>query len=145
MMESMKRTHELMRPIAAVAGLCALGVSLAGCGFIESVQRSATDAWLVTYEVSTDSADDTALTDISYLDTPNRVDGQQETRVASAEAEPAAGDGGATWSVESLVMVGDRARIAATPADGAHATCRILLDGEKEIAFQAGDPGEPVL
>ena len=52
--------------------------------------------------------------------------------------------GSATWSVDSSVVVGDTAKITATAAEGQRATCRILLDGERELASETGEAGGAV-
>ncbi|KIP52942.1 hypothetical protein [Leucobacter komagatae] len=50
--------------------------------------------------------------------------------------------GDSAWETDSLVIVGDQTTLSASTTAGQRATCRILLDGEREIAATTGEPGE---
>lgn len=138
----MKRNSTMIRSLALTGGAVALTASLLGCSALEDIGRATADAWEVTYEVSVDGAEPVALTDISYLDTPTRVDGQGTVKLDQVETE--ARDGASAWSVDSMVMVDDLTRVSATPPADARATCRILLEGTREIASETGEAGQPV-
>ncbi|MBP6685952.1 MAG: hypothetical protein KA158_11070 [Leucobacter sp.] len=143
----MEHTNRTMLRTAAIVGTAVfLGGSLAGCSALENVKNSAADAWKVTYELSVESADPAEpvmLTDVSYLDQPTRT--EKRSTVSESEVLAASTPGGlALWSTESIVIVGDTTSISATPAEGDSLTCKILLDGEREIATQTGEPGESV-
>ncbi|MEB4614445.1 hypothetical protein [Leucobacter sp. M11] len=134
-------TH--FRLAAAVGGALSIGLLLSACGAIDTAMKSAADAWSVTYEVTTDSADPVALTEVSYLDMETRTSGQSTVRVPDATTA-ADGAGLPRWTAETIVITGDSASVSATPPEGVAASCRILLDGKREIAAETGQPGEPV-
>ncbi len=133
------------RLLLAAAGVVTLGIGLTGCGALDAVVKSAADAWQVTYEVTTDSEAAVPLSEVAYLDMESRTDGQHLVEASDAEtrAEPAH-PGQSIWSQDSIVVVGDQAQITATPPAGVTASCRILLDGKKEVAAATAAPGEPV-
>ncbi|WP_052492557.1 hypothetical protein [Leucobacter komagatae] len=136
-----KRT--ILRSAAFVGAAIFIGGSLTGCSALENIKNSTADAWKVTYELSVDSESPVTLTDVSYLDQASRTD--ERSTVSESEVLAKSAEGGhALWSTESLVIVGDTTSISATPAEGDRLTCKILLDGEREIATQTGAPGEPV-
>lgn len=140
----MHTTHTtLARSAAALGAALILGASLTACSAIDAVTHSTTDAWSVTYEVSVDTAEPTELSAVRYLDQATRTEEREQVKQDSVTATPRGG-GDATWSVNSLVMVKDTTAIAATPPEDRSATCRILLDGEREISSETGGPGEPV-
>ncbi|MBC9943417.1 hypothetical protein ICL81_02580 [Leucobacter sp. cx-328] len=119
---------------------------MTGCGAIDKLQKSTADAWAVTYELSVDGGDDpenAMLSDVAYLDQPSRT--EERTSVSAGTVTTAGTNGGsATWSVDSILVVGDTAKITATAAEGQRATCRILLDGERALASETGEAGVAV-
>jgi len=125
--------------------MLALGVGLAGCGAVDSYDKAISDAWSVTYEVSVDGASDDTLSEVSYLEAEKRGEDSAEvtedTVTANADEKKKTRK---VWSVESTVTAQKDAAIAATPEKGATATCKILLDGVKEIASETGAPGQRV-
>ncbi|MFK0083043.1 hypothetical protein [Glutamicibacter sp. NPDC090743] len=129
---------------ASSAGLV-LGMGLTGCGAIESFDKSTADAWAVTYEITVSGEAADALSDVSYLDSPSRgEDSAEVTEQAVATTSGAGKNSESIWTAQSVITAEKDAAIAATPAAGSTATCRILLDGVKEIAAQTGKPGERV-
>lgn len=131
--------------LAAGAAALALGAGLTGCGAVESFNKSTADAWAVTYEVSVSGETVNALSDVSYLDAPARgEDSAEVTEQVVATVNDAENQQLASWRTESMVTAEQEAAVAATPAKGTAATCRILLDGVKEIAAVTGKPGERV-
>lgn len=140
----MKITKANTLRFSAILGTAlVLGGSLAGCSAIENFQKSAADAWQVTYELSVDSTDAAALSNVSYSDQKTRTDKRATVDAGTISLAAKAGSN-ATWTVDSLAVVGDQADISATAAAGQTATCRILLDGEREIAKETGTPGGTV-
>lgn len=141
-------SSDLSRNIArfsASTAFLALSVGLAGCGAVQSYGNATSDAWAVTYQVSVDGRSDEKLRDVTYLEAEKR--GEDSTEVTddsiSATAESKSSKG-SVWSVESMVTAQKDAGVAATPAKDGIATCKILLDGVKEIASETGAPGERV-
>ncbi len=130
--------------IWASTAMLALGATLTGCGAVESYDKATSDAWAVTYEVSVAGGKEDRLQQVSYLEAEKR--GEDSTLVTedSVTTTEDAKDKNQSWSVESTVTAQKEASIAATPDKDGAATCRILLDGVKEIASQTGKPGERV-
>ncbi|MBC9955387.1 hypothetical protein ICM05_12230 [Leucobacter sp. cx-42] len=93
---------------------------MTGCGAIDKLQKSTADAWAVTYELSVVGGDDpenATLSDVSYLDQPLRT--EERTSLSAGTVTTAGTNGGSTtWSVDSIVVVGDMAKITATAAEG---------------------------
>lgn len=137
------RTASSLRLSAALGAAALLGVSLTGCSAIAKLQQSTADAWAVTYEVTVEGVDTATLTDVSYLDQEMRTEERTSVDAGTVTAS-SAGDGTASWKVDSIVVVGDNAKVSATAAEGERATCRILLDGEREIATATSEPGSAV-
>lgn len=50
----------------------------------------------------------------------------------------------AVWSTTAMVTATQDSQITATPGPGATASCRILLDGTREIASETAARGEAV-
>jgi len=127
------------------SAVLALGAGLSGCGAVGSWDKATADAWAVTYEVTVAGGSGDSLKDVSYLEAEKR--GEDSTAVTEdsvAATDDAKKKGSKVWSVESMVTAQKDASIAATPAQGGTATCRILLDGVKEIASETGAPGKRV-
>jgi len=131
--------------ISASTAMLTLGVGLAGCGAVESFDKATSDAWAVTYEVTVAGTSNDSLHDVTYLEAEKRGEDSapvtEDSVATTADAEKKTNK---TWSVESMVTAQKDASIAATPDKDGTATCRILLDGVKEIAAETGAPGERV-
>ncbi|MFJ2618391.1 hypothetical protein [Glutamicibacter sp. NPDC087344] len=118
-------------------------VGATGCSAVEDFNKSTSDSWAVTYEVSVAGGDTSKITDVRYLESEKRGEAGTELSLASGQTT-ADGQGKAVWSLESIVTAEKDASISAVPGKGATATCRILLDGVKEIAVETSAPGERV-
>ncbi|MGH3652213.1 hypothetical protein [Glutamicibacter sp.] len=122
----------------------ALVLGATGCGAVDSWDKATSDAWSVTYEIEVTGATG-QLPAVSYLESAKRGEPGTIVDVSEAVWVPDSKDPSrATWSVESIITAETDASLTATPAKGATATCRILLDGTKEIAARTGATGEPV-
>lgn len=95
----------------------------------------------MTYEVSVDQPSGAALTDVRVEGAEKRGDAPEVHRLGTQETST---QKTGTWEHESIVLAEQRASVRATPARGATATCRILLDGKREIATETAAAGEPV-
>ena len=125
--------------VAAVAGAVALLAT--GCS---PIQQQIGDAWAVTYEVRVDRPVGADLTGVR-VEGAERRGAAPETRDLGSVETGTAADGGSRWTRESVVLAEQRASVRATPEEGATATCRILLVGEREIATEtSAAPGRPV-
>ncbi|NQD42120.1 hypothetical protein [Glutamicibacter halophytocola] len=131
--------------VSASTAMLALAAGLAGCGAVGSWDKATSDAWAVTYEVTVAGGSGDSLKDVSYLEAEKRgEDSTEVTEDSVATTDDAKKKASSIWSVESMVTAQKDASIAATPAQGGTATCRILLDGVKEIASETGAPGKRV-
>lgn len=139
-------TAHKLRSLVGVLSLSALlGVSVAGCGAADSWNKQVADAWSVTYEVSVSGASTDSLHDITYLQSPGRGEESTETSLDSAAttSDPE-NSKGALWQETVTITAEDEAGVAATVPKGATATCRILLDGVKEIQSKTVADGQRV-
>ncbi|OUE25132.1 hypothetical protein [Clavibacter michiganensis] len=125
--------------IALVAGAASL--ALAGCS---GIADDIADIYAITYEVTTTGAADAGLTDVSYAEASHRGRPSIVKEVGQASFSPGDDSASSVWSVESVVTAEDWAFVQATPADGEALTCRILVDGVREIATSTAAPGQPV-
>ncbi|MFD4637938.1 MmpS family transport accessory protein [Lentzea sp. NPDC058436] len=91
-------------------------------------------AWAITYEVSAEPAQ--TLVDLTYAESPNRNRKETPQTVRAENPLP--------WTVEVIVNAGEKAQVSATPKGDQVLTCRILLDGVKELAAATGKPGQMV-
>lgn len=121
----------------------ALAAGATGCSAVEDFNKSTSDSWAVTYEVSVTGGDTSKITDIKYLESEKRGEAGTELSLPSGKTT-AEGKDTAVWSLESIVTAEKDAAISAVPGKGTTATCRILLDGVKEIAAETSKPGERV-
>lgn len=133
-------------PVAFAVGLATVGaVTLMGITGCSQIRQQVGDAWSVTYEVAVDQAVGAQLDDVSIDGADRR--GEAPTTHAIGQVttttRPKA-DTGSVWREELAVLAEDRATVVATPADGAVATCRVLLDGKRVIAEKTGAPGASV-
>ena len=133
---SSKLSFPLRIALASSVGALALA-SLTGC------VQFGSDDWAVTYEVTTDADSPQELTAVAYDLEADR--GKPSEVVEKGTATTKAESSGTTaLRIESIVAATERASITATPPAGVTATCRILLDDEREIATSTSGPGEPV-
>lgn len=92
-------------------------------------------SWAITYEVSDQGGG--TLSEVSWADSPDRY----EDKVVQREM---AGPVGVPWKQDVVVTAGQKAIVTAKPTGRLRLTCRILLDGTKELAKvtapAAGDP-----
>ncbi|WP_263054923.1 hypothetical protein [Curtobacterium sp. RIT-PI-V] len=138
-----ERNRPTVRLLAAVVVASSVAVLATGCSF---VQQQTGDAWSVTYEVSVDQPSGAALTDVRVEGAEKRGDAPEVHRLGTQETgtQKTGTQRTGTWEHESIVLAEQRASVRATPARGATATCRILLDGKREIATETAAAGQPV-
>ncbi|MBP1324875.1 hypothetical protein JOF28_000107 [Leucobacter exalbidus] len=137
-----QNTHLRLAASVVTGGLALL--ALTGCAFIEDIQKTSADAWAVTYEVSTDTEAATPLQQVTYLDQETRAVEVAPVTLDEALAQPTAAEDTASWQTDTLALTGAKVSVSATPPATVTAHCRILLDGEREIAAETGGPGEEV-
>lgn len=133
-----ERNRPTVRLLAAVVVAGSVAVLATGCSF---VQQQTGDAWSVTYEVSVDQPSGAALTDVRVEGAEKRGDAPEVHRLGTQETGT---QKTGTWEHDSIVLAEQRASVRATPPRGATATCRILLDGKREIATETAAAGQPV-
>ncbi|WP_420369240.1 hypothetical protein [Curtobacterium sp. L1-20] len=136
-----QRTSHPVRLLAATAVAASVALLGTGCAF---VQQQTGDAWAVTYEVTVDRPAGSPLSDVTVEGAERRGDAPEVQRLGTRDTRATHGQG-SRWEHESVVLAGQRASVSATPAPGATATCRVLLDGDREIATRTSpDPGAAV-
>ncbi|NKE56586.1 hypothetical protein FXN61_06965 [Lentzea sp. PSKA42] len=91
-------------------------------------------AWAITYEVSAQPAE-TAV-DVTYTESPDRY--RKETPQSVTVSKPL------PWTFEVVINYGEKAQVSATPKGDQVLSCRILLDGIKELAKATAAPGQKV-
>ncbi|SDH53024.1 hypothetical protein SAMN05216553_12637 [Lentzea fradiae] len=91
-------------------------------------------AWAVTYEVSSEPAQ-TAV-DVTYTESADRF--RKEPSQTHSVSAPA------PWTYDAVVNAGEKASVTATPKGDQVLSCRILLDGIKDLARKTGLPGREV-
>lgn len=91
-------------------------------------------AWAITYEVTAQPAE--TLVDVTYSESPNR--NRKETPRSVSVSKPL------PWTFEVVINAGEKAQVSATPKGDQVLTCRILLDGIKELATSTAAPGQKV-
>lgn len=91
-------------------------------------------AWAITYEVSAQPAE-TAV-DVTYTESPDRY--RKEAPRTTTVSRPL------PWTYEAVINYGEEAEVSATPKGDQVLTCRILLDGVKELAKATAAPGQQV-
>ncbi|MCI2423565.1 hypothetical protein MOQ72_39780 [Saccharopolyspora sp. K220] len=93
-------------------------------------------SWAITYEVSDQNGGE--LSEVSYANSPDRYADEVTQHTLT-------GPIGVPWKQDVVVTAGQKADVIATPTGNLTLTCRILLDGEKELASAtAPGPGQPV-
>ena len=91
-------------------------------------------AWAITYQVKSQPAD-TAV-DVTYAENPDRYRKETPQSVTIGKPLP--------WQYEVVINAGEKAQVSATPKGDQVLTCRILLDGIKELATATAKPGQKV-
>lgn len=91
-------------------------------------------AWAITYEVKAQPAD--TVVDVTYTESADRY--RKETPQTATTSKPL------PWQYEAVINAGEKARVTATPKGDQVLTCRILLDGVKELAASTAKPGQQV-
>ena len=102
------------------------------------------DIYSITYEVTTTGPADGGLADVSYAEAAHRGRPSIVKEVGAASFSPGDDSASSIWSAETVVTAEDWAFVQATPVDGEALTCRILVDGVKEIASSTAAAGQPV-
>lgn len=112
--------------IAAVA--LAAPAGLAGCS------NPTGKSWAITYEVTGSGQ----MTGITYAESVDRYqDASSDHRLT--------GPLGLPWKQDVVLSAGRDASVTATPSGTTTLSCRILLDGTKELAKASSPtPGKPV-
>lgn len=91
-------------------------------------------AWAITYEVSAQPAE--TLVDVTYTESPERHRKETPRSVTITTPLP--------WQHVVVVNAGEKAQVTATPKGDQVLTCRIALDGIKELATATAKPGQKV-
>lgn len=91
-------------------------------------------AWAITYEVSSQPAE--TVVDVTYTESPTRYRKETPQNVSISKPLP--------WTAEIVINAGEKAQVTATPKGDQVLTCRILLDGVKELATATAAPGQKV-
>lgn len=92
-------------------------------------------SWAITYEVTTEPAA-TGPVQVEYLSNSDRHKKESPHVLTRAAIVP--------FKLEVIVNAGEKAEIIATPTGDQVLKCRILLDGEKELASATAAPGQKV-
>ncbi|SFR05017.1 hypothetical protein SAMN04488564_102669 [Lentzea waywayandensis] len=90
--------------------------------------------WAITYEVSSQPAE--SLVDVTYTESPTRYRKETPQNVSVSKPLP--------WTFEVVINAGEKAQVTATPKGDQVLTCRILLDGVKELATATAPAGQKV-
>lgn len=136
----MKTTQaKILTALAAATTMTGAALSLTGCAFIDKMATTSAKVWAVTYELSTDSAENVTVSNTTYRDTPSRAEGQVIAKPGLLDVSTEG------WRTETLGVVTKELSISATPPEGVRLTCKILLDGTEQIATAtSAAPGEAV-
>ena len=138
------RTRVLRSVLVGGAAL-AFTLGATGCQAIEGIQKSTSDAYAITYEVSVTGGDTKTIKDVSYLDSDERGgDSVEKTSASEQTTADAKNKATSVWTKEAMITAEKNAAVSATPGKGATASCKILIDGVKEISAVTGKPGESV-
>lgn len=106
------------------------------CAGLAACSNPTGKSWAITYEVT--GKTNGTLAQVGYADSPNRYN--DEVKQQSVQ-----GPVGVPWKQDVVVTAGQKAQLTATPTGDVTLTCRILLDGVKELAkATAPGPGQPV-
>ncbi|MEV6954412.1 hypothetical protein [Streptomyces sp. NPDC051183] len=94
--------------------------------------------WSLTYEAKGADGKTSQAREIFYGRSPDRYKNGVSTEQVGPVALP--------WTQETVINVGEKARVEVRPEKGGVATCRILLDGVREVASGTSPaPGEPAV
>ncbi|MEU8635415.1 MmpS family transport accessory protein [Amycolatopsis sp. NPDC048633] len=119
--------------IEAVLGTVVLCGALAG---VAACSNPTGKSWAITYEVTGQNGG--TLANVGYANSPDRYNDEVKQQTVQ-------GPVGVPWKQDVVVTAGQQAAITATPTGALTLTCRILLDGERELArASAAGPGKPV-
>ena len=144
-MTSVFRSHHAASRIAVGISVLAIAAGMTGCSAVDEYKRATSDAWAVTYELSVTGGESKELKDISFLDSEERGGESVEVTGGLGMAQPDEDKKDTyVFTVDAMITAEKDAGISATPAKDVTATCRVLLDGVKEIASETGKPGEAV-
>ncbi|WP_217135869.1 hypothetical protein [Leucobacter chinensis] len=138
----MKATSHKTGSVALAIVGAAIGVTvLASCSLAEAaLSPLKQDAWSVTYEINVEGQTESSLAEVSYANQEKRGKEPKMGKTESVRVQPVAPG----WSADAIIDTTNTATVRAVPEDGLVAHCRILLDGENEIASAYGLPGEEV-
>ncbi|MER5886476.1 hypothetical protein ABT160_21850 [Streptomyces sp. NPDC001941] len=123
--------------VLVVAGAGGLYLALNN---IDWLKKKTGAAWEITYEagVKGGGAGGARATQVTYALSPDRTEDRTLERRAGAVALP--------WKEVVQLRVGETARVVVTPAPGATATCRVVLDGVRTVAEGVSPaPGKPAV
>ncbi len=130
-MNTSKSTHR-HRSVALVAA-GAVALALTGC-------TSSFDAWAVTYEVTVTGATAADLSAVSYAEEDGRYGPSSKIELGDVDVA----DTESMWSRDVVISASQWSYVTATPVGDGVASCRILLDGEREIESATAAAGQPV-
>jgi hypothetical protein len=129
----------------AVLALAAASLALTGCSpALDSLADvvGGGDAYEITYEITTAEPAGSGLVDVSYMEAEGR--GRPSLVKPVGDAAFSSGGDARTWSVVTYVTAEEPAFVQGTPAGGEALECRILVDGQEEIASSTAEAGQPV-
>ncbi|MFD9355040.1 hypothetical protein [Streptomyces sp. NPDC060031] len=119
--------------LVVVAGVAVLGSDMTW--FKRSVSGA---GWHLTYEAKAADGQTSQAREIFYGRNLDRYKSGVSTEQVGAVPLP--------WTQEAVINVGEKARIEVRPQTGGVASCRILLDGIREVASGTSPaPGEPAV
>lgn len=134
-------TQRTRLSLTLVGALVAV-LAMSGCGF---VQKQTSNAWSVSYEVTVVGEELNRLDAVSYLEAPSRGEDSETVDAGTVATSNLADDASkAVWSTTAMVTATQDSQVTATPGPGTTASCRILLDGTREIASETAARGEAV-
>ncbi|MFE2287094.1 hypothetical protein ACFXDJ_23355 [Streptomyces sp. NPDC059443] len=119
--------------LVVVAGVVVLG------GDLTWLKKSIGGAgWSLTYEAKGANGQTAQAREIFW--------GRNLDRYKEGVSTERVGPVALPWSQETVINVGEKARVEVRPEKGAVASCRILLDGVREVASGTSPaPGEPAV
>ncbi|WP_031470287.1 hypothetical protein [Sciscionella sediminilitoris] len=117
--------------------LCCAAVTVAVIGTVSGCSNPTGKSWAISYEVTAPNGG--TLSAVSYSASADRYQDEVSDRKVT-------GPVGLPWKEpNAIVSAGKDAKLTATPTGQALLSCRILLDGTKELAkATAPAPGKPV-
>lgn len=119
--------------LAVVAGIAVLGSDMT---WLKKAVGGA--GWHLTYEAKGANGETAQAREIFY--------GRNLDRYKKGVSTEHVGPVPLPWSQEAVINVGEKARLEVRPGKGGVASCRILLDGVREVASGTSPaPGEPAV